>query len=102
MPSDFPIPSCWPVKGKEYHVVNIKFVTLSKCLGYQLSEISLENCYPYAFFDSKRFSIAQEDLEALLALMKDCKTSKEQRIEMSSIFKPLLFLLQEMLSKNCH
>jgi hypothetical protein len=42
-----------------------------------LSEISLENCYPYAFFDSKRFSIAQEDLEALLALMKDCKTRKD-------------------------
>lgn len=55
-PEDFPI-SKWPVKNKEYTVIDIKWLPLQETLGFIIAEIDLTGIDPYRFFNAKRFLI---------------------------------------------
>jgi hypothetical protein len=46
----------WPEKGKAYTVVRaVKMAIQANMLGFDLEEINLEGCFPYEFYDAKRF-----------------------------------------------
>ena len=68
----------WPEKGKAYTVVRaVKMAIQANMLGFDLEEINLEGCFPYEFYDAKRFAIvstsktekAEEVLEEDFALV---------------------------------
>jgi hypothetical protein len=46
----------WVKKGKAYTVVRaVKMAIQANMLGFDLEEINLEGCFPYEFYDAKRF-----------------------------------------------
>lgn len=46
----------WVKKGKAYTVVRaVKMAIQANMLGFNLEEINLEGCFPYEFYDAKRF-----------------------------------------------
>lgn len=46
----------WVKKGKTYTVVRaVKMAIQANMLGFDLEEINLEGCFPYEFYDAKRF-----------------------------------------------
>lgn len=46
----------WVKKGKVYTVVRaVKMAIQANMLGFDLEEINLEGCFPYEFYDAKRF-----------------------------------------------
>lgn len=62
------IPSIqWPKKGETYTVVRaVKMGIQANTIGFDLEEINLEGCFPYEFYDAKRFlpedMVNQEDV----------------------------------------
>lgn len=80
-PEDFPKPQKWIVEGKQYTIINVKFVELSNTHGVQLNEIDLSDCYPYLFFAHKRFAIFKEDLELMKQLIIDSRTKPDSEID---------------------
>jgi hypothetical protein len=88
-PADFPKPDKWVKEEAQYHIVNIKFVTESQCLGFQLAEIDMEDCFPYLFFMSHRFMFDEADLPALLEMMKQCKEKADSSIDLIDFSKYL-------------
>jgi hypothetical protein len=46
----------WVKKGKAYTVVRVvKMGIQANTLGFDLEEVNLEGCFPYEFYDAKRF-----------------------------------------------
>ncbi len=46
----------WIEKGKAYTVVRVvKMGIQANTLGFDLEEVNLEGCFPYEFYDAKRF-----------------------------------------------
>ena len=46
----------WIKKGKAYTVVRVvKMGIQANTLGFDLEEVNLEGCFPYEFYDAKRF-----------------------------------------------
>ena len=46
----------WIKKGKVYTVVRaVKMGIQANTIGFDLEEINLEGCFPYEFYDAKRF-----------------------------------------------
>ena len=67
-------PSKWVKQDEEYHVTFTVTVLPQKVLAFSLYEKPLDKatCYPYEYFMANRFAVKQEDLEALIELIKDC------------------------------
>ena len=54
-PDKIPL-SQWPEKGKTYTVVRaVKMGIQANTIGFDIEEINLEGCFPYEFYDAKRF-----------------------------------------------
>ena len=65
--------SHWIEKGKEYTILFAKFVLPQKTLGFQLSEVMLdEHCAPYEYFLAERFAIRKDDLQKLQDFIQEC------------------------------
>jgi len=63
----------WLVEGMEYHVVYAAYLEPQRKIGVQLREINLDDsCAPYEYFMADRFSFNDEELIALISLMRDC------------------------------
>jgi len=46
----------WPEKGGIYTVVRaVKMGIQANTIGFDLEEINLQGCFPYEFYDAKRF-----------------------------------------------
>ena len=46
----------WIKKGNVYNVVRaVKMGIQANTLGFDLEEVNLEGCFPYEFYDAKRF-----------------------------------------------
>ena len=65
-PDKIPL-SQWVKKGETYTVVRtVKMAIQANMLGFDLEEINLEGCFPYEFYDAKRFlpedMVKQEDV----------------------------------------
>jgi hypothetical protein len=66
-------PNKWIKKGETYHVIFTITVLPQKQLGFELSEIFLdESCKPFEYFLASRFAFTHKDLEKLNKLIKDC------------------------------
>ncbi len=64
-PADLPT-SKWVVKGKQYTVVKMEYLTMDRnTLAFKLAEIDLSDCLPYTHFRASRFGIPIKDLEAV-------------------------------------
>ena len=63
-PNDIPT-SKWLVKGKVYTVINVELMRMQNNeIGYKLSEIDLDDCFPYTRFGAWRFEEALEKVDA--------------------------------------
>lgn len=63
----------WVKEGEEYTILFAKFVLPQKTLGFQLSEIMLdEHCAPYEYFLADRFAIRKDDLQKLKEFIQEC------------------------------
>lgn len=55
-PIDIPIEK-WVKKDEEYTVLKfVKIKLQNNTLGVELNEIDLSDCFPYTYFDAKRFA----------------------------------------------
>lgn len=71
-PSKIPA-SHWITEGKEYTILFARFLRPQNLLGFQLSEIMLdESCMPYEYFSSNRFAIHKDDVQRLQEFIKEC------------------------------
>lgn len=62
-PNDIPT-SKWVVKGNEYNVIGVyKMNMQGGILGFELAEISLEDCAPYKYYAANRFVIKELKVE---------------------------------------
>jgi len=57
----------WPEKRKAYTVVRaVKMGIQANTIGFDLEEINLQGCFPYEYYDAKRFlpedMVSQEDV----------------------------------------
>jgi hypothetical protein len=57
----------WVKKGKTYTVVRaVKMGIQANTIGFDLEEINLHGCFPYEYYDAKRFlpedMVKQEDV----------------------------------------
>lgn len=63
----------WLKEGETYHVIYTVVCLPQKQLGFHLSEIELtDKELPYEYFLASRFAFKEEDIQALLQLIKDC------------------------------
>lgn len=63
----------WLKEGEEYTIIFTLIVLPQKTLAVQLDEIDLdESCMPYEFFLANRFAFTQDELEKLIAFIKEC------------------------------
>lgn len=64
-PESIPL-SKWIVKGKEYTVIQVDKINMDPGVyGYKLEELNIDDCFPYLYFRSTRFSIPTEELELI-------------------------------------
>lgn len=63
----------WVKEGEPYTVIFTVTVLPQKQLAFHLAEIDLdESCAPYTYFLANRFAFTQENLLALIELIKNC------------------------------
>ena len=63
----------WLKKGQEYTIIFTSMVLPQKTLAVQLDEIDLdESCAPYKFFLADRFAFSRDELDKLIAFIKEC------------------------------
>lgn len=68
-PIDFPLPSQWIEKGKEYHIIDIRYVVKSKTLGFKLLERKSEELSPYLYFRADRFVFEEKYLKDIFDMI---------------------------------
>lgn len=62
----------WIKKDAKYHIIAARVVLPQKQLAVQLLEISLdESCLPFTYFLGKRFIIKEDDMIALVNLIRE-------------------------------
>lgn len=86
MPVEFPI-SKWVKKDNEYHITHVYYHVEQGISGVELSEINLNDCYPFVSFKMDRFAISMEDLEKLLELIKDCNDLSDIEIDVDKLIE---------------
>lgn len=67
----------WIESGKEYTIIHIGTTIGTKIPTVTLSEITLgKESYPYEGFRLDRFAFSVDDIQKLIAFMKDCSELK--------------------------
>lgn len=70
-PADFPL-NRWVKEGDKYRITALYICLPQNVLGYSIYEKPCtEDCYPYQYFLSTRFSVTKEAAQQLLQMLKD-------------------------------
>lgn len=77
-PIDYPLPSQWIEKNKEYHIIDVKYVVKSETLGFKLLEKKSEKFFPYMFYKSDRFAFEEKYLSELLNMINNSEELREE------------------------
>ena len=87
--------SKWLVKDNEYTIIKVTIHPNQNGIqGCELAEISLdETCLPYEYYKLDRFAISQDDLEALIELMKLSSTLND--VEINELIKESELVITE-------
>jgi|JI8StandDraft_1071087.scaffolds.fasta_scaffold256623_2 hypothetical protein len=85
----------WLVKDNEYTIIKVTIHPNQNGIqGCELAEISLdETCLPYEYYKLDRFAISQDDLEALIELMKLSSTLND--VEINELIKESELVITE-------
>ena len=88
-PIDFPLPSQWIQKGREYHIIAIDYVPLSETIGFKLHEKRDERFSPYLYFKCDRFAFEEKYTEDIMAMIeRTYQLPEEEKVKVREKLKP--------------